>query len=168
MIRELNGHTPQVGENVWVAENATIIGEVSIGDECSVWFNAVIRGDVGSIAIGRGTNIQDGAILHTTTGKSIVKLGNNVTVGHGAIVHGCTSDNNVLIGMGSIVLDNVHIGEGAIVAAGAVVKENTQIPAGTIWAGIPAKQVKVLDRELSKEQMKGMAEGYQKYKEWYR
>jgi len=168
MIRELNGHTPQVGENVWVAENATIIGEVSIGDECSVWFNAVIRGDVGSIAIGRGTNIQDGAILHTTTGKSIVKLGNNITVGHGAIVHGCTSDNNVLIGMGSIVLDNVHIGEGAIVAAGAVVKENTQIPAGTIWAGIPAKQVKVLDRELSKEQMKGMAEGYQKYKEWYR
>jgi len=168
MIRELNGHKPQIGENVWVAENATIIGEVSIGDECSVWFNAVIRGDVGSISIGNGTNIQDGAILHTTTGKSIVRLGEEVTVGHGAIVHGCTSDDNVLIGMGSIVLDNAHIGEGAIVAAGAVVKENTQIPPGTIWAGIPARQVKVLDRDLSKAQMKAMAEGYQKYKEWYR
>jgi len=168
LIKELNGHKPRLGNNVWIAENATIIGNVTLGDDCSVWFNAVIRGDVGAISIGNGTNIQDGAILHTTTGKSIVKLGEHVTVGHGAIVHGCTSDNNVLIGMGSIVLDNAHIGEGAIVAAGAVVKENTQIPPGTIWAGIPAKQVKILDRDLSKAQMKDMAEGYQKYKEWYR
>lgn len=168
MIRELNGHTPRLGKNVWVAENATVIGEVFIGDECSVWFNAVIRGDVGSISIGNGTNIQDGAILHTTTGKSIVKLGKNVTVGHGAIVHGCTSDDNVLIGMGSIVLDNAHICEGSIVAAGAVVKESTKIPPGTIWAGIPAKQVKKLDSELSKKEMEKMALGYQKYKEWYR
>ena len=167
MIRELNGHTPELGKNVWVAENATIIGEVFIGDECSIWFNAVIRGDVGSISIGNGTNIQDGAVLHTTTGKSIVRLGNNVTVGHGAIVHGCTTDNNVLIGMGSIVLDNAHLGEGSIVAAGAVVKENTHIPPGTIWAGVPAKQVKKLDSELSSKEMEKMALGYQKYKEWY-
>lgn len=168
MIRELNGFAPRIGKNVWIAENATIIGEVIIGDECSIWYNAVIRGDVGSITIGNGTNIQDGAILHTTTGKSIVKLGNNVTVGHGAIVHGCTTDDHVLIGMGSIVLDNAHVGEGAIVAAGAVVKENTKIPPATIWAGIPARQVKTLDRTRSMEQMKKMAEGYQKYKEWYR
>jgi len=168
LIKELNGHKPILGKDVWVAENAAIIGEVSLGDDCSVWFNAVIRGDVGSIEIGQGSNIQDGAILHTTTGKSIVKLGKNVTVGHGAIVHGCTTDDNVLIGMGSIVLDNAHIGEGAIVAAGAVIKENTQILPGTIWAGVPAKQVKVLDVDLSAEQMKEMAAGYRKYKEWYR
>lgn len=168
MIRELNGHTPKLGKNVWVAENATIIGEVFIGDECSIWFNAVIRGDVGSISIGNGTNIQDGAILHTTTGKSIVRLGDNVTVGHRAIVHGCTSDNNVLIGMGSVILDNAHIGRSSIVAAGSVVKENTKIPPGTIWAGVPARQVKVLDLNLSMKEMEKMALGYQKYKEWYR
>ena len=168
MIKGLKGYDPLIGSNCWIAENATVIGEVVLGDECSIWYNAVLRGDVGKIEIGSHSNIQDGAIVHTTTGKSTVRLGNYVTVGHRAIVHGCSSDDYVLIGMGSIVLDNAHIGKGAIVAAGAVVKENTQIPAHTLWAGIPARQVKVLDPDTSIESMKAMAEGYANYKEWYR
>ena len=167
MIQSLNGHDPVIGPDSWVAENATVIGEVEIGSDCSIWFNAVLRGDVGKITIGNGANIQDGAIVHTTTGKSTVKLGNYVTVGHRAIVHGCSSDDNVLIGMGSVVLDNVHIETGAIIAAGAVVTENTRIPAHTIWAGVPAKQVKTLDPNTSLEGMKEMAKGYIKYKGWY-
>lgn len=168
IIEKINGLAPFVGDETWIAPNATVVGDVHIGIHCSIWYQAVLRGDVGKITIGNHTNIQDGAVVHTTTGKSTVTLGDRVTVGHRAIVHGCTAEDNVLIGMGAIVLDNAYIESGAIIAAGAVVKENTRIPSGTIWAGVPAVQVKELDIEQAKSAMSKMADGYVKYKDWYR
>ena len=167
IIQKVNGMAPFIGEHTFIAPNATILGDVHIGTNCSIWHQAVLRGDVGRILIGDQTNIQDGAILHSTTGKSRVTIGNRVTVGHRAIVHGCTIHDEALIGMGSIVLDNAVIEKGAVVAAGAVVLENTLVPAGTIWAGVPAKQVKKLDPKKSVEMMKKMAAGYVAYKDWY-
>ena len=167
MISVINGFTPLIGENTWIAPNATVVGDVHLGIECSVWYQAVLRGDVGKILVGDYTNIQDGAILHTTTGKSTVKLGNYVTVGHRAIVHGCHTEDHVLIGMGSIILDNAHIGKGAVVAAGAVVKENTIVEPGSLWAGVPAVKVKDLDTNVSSEKMRDMAKAYAIYKKWY-
>lgn len=167
IIQQVNGMAPFIGEHTFIAPNATILGDVHIGANCSIWHQAVLRGDVGRILIGDETNIQDGAVLHSTTGKSRVTIGNRVTVGHRAIVHGCTIHDYVLIGMGAIVLDNAVIESGSIVAAGAVILENTVVPSGTIWAGVPAKQVKQLDPEKSIETMKKMAAGYVGYKEWY-
>ncbi len=168
VIKTLNGVSPTIGRDTWVAPNATLVGEVVLGDRCSIWYQAVLRGDVGHIHIGNDSNVQDGAVVHTTTGKSVVEVGKGVTIGHRAIVHGCQVADYALIGMGSIVLDNAKVGTGAIVAAGAVVLENTVIPPHTIWAGVPAKQVKVLDGQQSIEQMKKMAEGYVHYASWYR
>src|SRR6202012_2759434 len=141
-ILPVEGKTPSFGKNCFIAPNATIVGDVEMGNDCSVWFNAVIRGDVNSIRIGNKVNIQDGAVLHCTYQKTKVDLGNNVSVGRNAIVHGCTVQDNVLIGMGAIVMDNCEIGSNTIIAAGAVVTEGTKVPSGCIFAGVPAKKVK--------------------------
>ncbi len=167
-VRAVNGLAPFIGEGTWLAPSATVVGDVHIGEQCSVWYQAVVRGDAGAIIIGNSVNIQDGAILHCTTNKSTIRFGDRVTVGHRAIVHGCTAEDDVLIGMGAIVLDNAHLERGCIVAAGAVVLENTIVPAGTVWAGVPAVQVKVNNLEKAVAGMRQMAEGYVKYKEWYK
>ncbi len=145
-ILPINGKTPSIPNNCFVAENATIIGDVTFGEMCSVWFNAVIRGDVHFITIGNKVNIQDGAIIHCTYQKHPTIIGNNVSIGHNAIVHGCTLHDNVLIGMGAIVMDNCIIESNSIIAAGAVVTQNTIVKSGTIYAGVPAKKVKDLDQ----------------------
>src|SRR5687768_4568290 len=150
VILHVEGIYPKYGNNCFLAPNATIVGDVIMGDDCSVWFNAVIRGDVNSIRMGDKVNIQDGACIHATYQKTKVNLGNNVSVGHNAIVHGCTVADNVLIGMGAIVMDNVEIGSNTIIAAGAVVLETTIVPAGCIFAGVPAKKVKDISAELIK------------------
>jgi carbonic anhydrase/acetyltransferase-like protein (isoleucine patch superfamily) len=142
VILPVEGVWPQQGANCFIAPNATIVGDVIMGDDCSIWFNAVVRGDVNSIRFGNKVNIQDGAVIHCTYQKTKTILGNNVSVGHNAIVHGCTVDDNVLIGMGAIVMDRVHIGSNSIIAAGAVVLEGTIIEPGSIYAGVPAKLVK--------------------------
>ena len=160
LVRKFLDFTPKMGENCWLAENATIIGNVKMGNDCSVWYNAVIRGDVHEIVIGNKTNIQDGCMIHCTYQRSGTYIGNEVTVGHHAILHACKVGNNALVGMGAIVLDNAEVGEGAIVAAGSVVKENTKIPPYTLWAGVPAKQVKELDKEKTQKALKDQAKNY--------
>lgn len=167
IIEKVNGYAPFIGEHTWIAPNATIVGDVHLGMHCSVWYQAVLRGDVGKITIGDETNIQDGTVIHSTTGKSTVNIGKRVTIGHRAIIHGCTIHDEVLIGMGAIVLDNAVIETGAVVAAGAVVLENAVVRSGTIWAGIPAKEVKKIDLEKSIEELRRSAAGYVKYKDWY-
>src|SRR3954462_3500918 len=142
LILPVEGILPSFGENCFIAPNATVIGQVKTGKDCSIWFNAVVRGDVNSITMGDKVNVQDGAVIHCTYQKTKTVIGNNVSIGHNAIVHGCTVEDNVLIGMGAIVMDNVHIGSNTIIAAGAVVLENTQVEAGAIYAGVPAKKVK--------------------------
>ena len=159
---------PQIPENCFVAPNATIVGDVVMGDECSLWFNAVIRGDVNSIRIGNKVNIQDGACIHCTYEKTKTIIGNNVSIGHNAIVHGCTVEDNVIIGMGAIVMDNVQIGSNCIIAAGAVVLENTIIPAGTIYAGVPAKKVKEISQELLHGEVDRIANNYVMYSSWFK
>lgn len=166
LILPVKGISPQIGENCFVAENATIVGDVVLGDECSIWFNAVIRGDVNAIRIGNKTNIQDGAVIHCTYLKAATTLGNNVSIGHKAIVHGCTVEDNVLIGMGAIVMDNALVQKNCIVAAGAIVLENTVCESGYIYAGIPAKKVK----QMSQEQIAGLdkvANNYVMYSSWF-
>lgn len=160
LVRKFLEFTPKMGTNCWLAENATIIGNVTLGDDCSVWYNAVLRGDVHEIKIGNKTNIQDGCMIHCTYERAGTYIGDSVTVGHHAILHACKVGNNALIGMGAIVLDDAEVGEGAIVAAGAVVKEKTKIPPYTLWAGIPAKQVKVLDKEKTKKALESQANNY--------
>ncbi|WP_347159689.1 gamma carbonic anhydrase family protein [Pontibacter chitinilyticus] len=157
---------PQMGDGCFVAENATIVGDVVLGDACSVWFNAVIRGDVNSIRIGNKTNIQDGAVIHCTYERAATTIGHNVSVGHNAIVHGCTIEDNVLIGMGSIVMDNARVQQNCMIAAGAVVLENTLCESGWIYAGIPARKVK----QLSPEQVAALqktADNYALYSSWF-
>ena len=166
-IYPVNGVGPTMGNNCFIAPNATIVGDVVMGDDCSVWFNAVIRGDVNIIRIGNKVNIQDGAVIHCTFEKTQTYIGNNVSVGHNAIVHGCVIDNNVLIGMGSIVMDNCHIGSNCIIAAGAVVLENTIVESGSIYAGIPAKKVKDISQELISGEINRIAENYLKYSKWF-
>jgi len=168
IVREVRGKSPRLGHNCWLAENATVLGDVVLGADCSVWYNAVLRGDVEAIRVGDRTNIQDGAIVHCTTGRTPTIIGNDVTVGHNAIVHGCTIYDNVLVGMGSIVLDGAEVHPGSIVAAGAVVLENTVIPSGCIYAGMPAKKVKELPVDKAIEMIQASASGYAQYKEWYR
>ncbi|PSK94027.1 gamma carbonic anhydrase family protein [Taibaiella chishuiensis] len=168
VILPVKGVQPQIPDNCFIAPNATIVGDVVMGDECSVWFNAVIRGDVNSIRMGNKVNIQDGACIHATYQKTKVNLGNNVSVGHNAIVHGCTVADNVLIGMGAIVMDNVEIGSNTIIAAGAVVLEGTQVPAGCIFAGVPAKKVKDISAELIKGEIERIANNYTMYSGWFK
>jgi len=158
---------PQFGNNCFIAPNATIVGDVIMGDDCSVWFNTVIRGDVNFIKMGNKVNVQDGACIHCTYQKYGTTIGNNVSIGHNAIVHGCTINDNVLIGMGAIVMDNCTIDSNTIIAAGAVVLENTICEAGSIYAGVPAKKVKIISQELINEEINRIANNYTKYASWY-
>ena len=167
-IFPVNGVEPQMGNECFIAPNATIVGDVVMGDQCSVWFNAVIRGDVNSIVMGNKVNVQDGAIIHCTYKKTKTVIGNNVSIGHNAIVHGCTVEANVLIGMGAIVMDNVHVGSNSIIAAGAVVLENTIISPGSIYAGVPAKKVKEINEHLIEGEINRIADNYLMYSSWFK
>ena len=168
VILPVNGISPSFGNDCFIAPNATIVGDVVMGDQCSVWFNAVIRGDVNSIILGNKVNIQDGVVIHCTFEKTKTILGNNVSVGHLAILHGCRIDDNVLVGMGAIVMDNVQIGSNSIIAAGAVVLENTIVEAGSIYAGVPAKKVKSISTELIEGEINRIANNYVKYSSWFK
>jgi carbonic anhydrase/acetyltransferase-like protein (isoleucine patch superfamily) len=168
VILPVKGIHPVIPDDCFVAPNATIVGDVVLGNECSIWFNAVVRGDVNSIRIGHKVNIQDGACIHCTYQKTTVFLGNNVSVGHHALVHGCYVEDNVLIGMGAIVMDNVHIGANSIIAAGAVVLEGTIVPEGSIFAGVPAKKVKDISPELLSGEVQRIANNYLMYSSWFK
>ena len=168
LIKSVNGIDPKFGSDCYLAENATIIGDVVLGDQCSIWFNAVVRGDVNSIRMGNKVNIQDGAVIHCTYQKTKTIIGNNVSIGHNAIVHGCTIHDNVLIGMGAIVMDNCEIGSNTIIAAGAVVLENTKVEAGTIYAGVPARKVKDINQELIHGEINRIANNYLMYSSWFK
>lgn len=168
VIREVNGKFPQIPDDCFVAENATIVGEVTLGAECSVWFNAVVRGDVNFIKVGDRVNIQDGAVIHCTYEKHPTIIGNNVSIGHNAIVHGCTVKDNVLIGMGAIVMDNCVIESNSIIAAGAVVTQNTVVESGAIYAGIPAKKVKNIDESDFAGEIKRISGNYVMYSSWFK
>lgn len=168
IIKAVRGKAPQIGEDCFIAENATIVGEVSMGDQCSVWFNAVLRGDVHYITMGNKVNVQDGAVIHCTYEKSPTTIGNNVSIGHNAIVHGCTIQDNVLIGMGSIVMDDCIIESNSIIAAGAVVTKGTRVPSGTVFAGMPAKKIKDISVELSAGEVDRIANNYVKYASWFK
>ena len=168
IIKTVNGKSPQIPEDCYVAENATIVGDVSMGKDCSVWFNAVIRGDVHYIKMGDKVNIQDGAVIHATYQKSPTTIGNNVSVGHNAIVHGCTIHDNVLIGMGSIVMDDCVVESNSIIAAGAVVTANTRVESGSIYAGVPAKKVKAISEALISGEINRIADNYVKYSGWFK
>ncbi len=159
--------SPVFGENCFVAPNATVIGDVTMGNDGSVWFNAVIRGDVNSIVMGNKVNVQDGAVIHCTYQKNATVIGNNVSIGHNALVHGCTIKDNVLIGMGAIVMDKCVVNSNSIVAAGAVVLEGTIIEAGSIYAGVPAKKVKDISQELINGEINRIANNYVKYAGWF-
>jgi carbonic anhydrase/acetyltransferase-like protein (isoleucine patch superfamily) len=163
----VKGIAPVIGKDCFLAPNCTIVGEVIMGDHCSVWFNAVIRGDVNRITIGSRTNIQDGAIIHCTYQKAETIIGNNVSIGHNAIVHGCVIEENVLVGMGAIIMDNAHIGTNSIIAAGAVVLEKTIVEPGTIYGGIPAKKIKDISQELIHNEINRIAENYLMYSKWF-
>jgi len=167
-IKSVRGFTPVIGKDCFLAENATVVGDVVMGDGCSVWFNAVLRGDVNSIRIGNNVNIQDGSVLHTLYEKSVVEIGDYVSVGHNVTIHGAKINNYALIGMGAIVLDYAEVGEGAIVAAGALVLSNTKIPPYTLWAGVPAKFVKNVEPEQTNEMNRKIAHNYAMYASWYK
>ena len=168
LIREIRGKSPVFGRHCWFAENATIVGDVTMGIECSVWYNAVLRGDVHDIKIGARVNIQDGAIVHCTYEKSPTNIGDNVSVGHNAIVHGCTIEDNVLIGMGSIVMDDCVIESGSIIGAGAVVTQGTLVKSGSLYTGVPAKFLKEVSSKLLGEEIERIANNYVKYAEWFK
>lgn len=167
LIRSVRGKTPVFGTNCYITENATVVGEVTMGDNCSVWFNAVVRGDVNSIKIGNNTNIQDGAIIHCTYQTAKTVIGNNVSIAHNAIVHGCTVHDNVLIGMGAIVMDNVVVHSGSIIAAGAVVLEDTVVEPNSIYAGTPAKKIKEVG-DNRKDVFARTAKNYIMYSKWFK
>jgi len=166
IIKPIRGIYPNLGKNNYLADNAVIVGEVQTGDDCSIWFNAVVRGDVNSIIIGNKTNIQDGAVIHCTYQKANTVVGNNVSIAHNAIVHGCTVEDNVLIGMGAIVMDHAVVGTGSIIAAGAVVLANTKVEPHSIYAGTPARRIKAVGEELHDVFTK-TAENYVIYATWY-
>jgi carbonic anhydrase/acetyltransferase-like protein (isoleucine patch superfamily) len=168
IIKTVNGKTPKIPNDCYIAENATIVGEVSMGNECSVWFNAVIRGDVHYIKMGNKVNVQDGAVIHATYQKSPTTIGNNVSIGHNAIVHGCTIHDNVLVGMGSIIMDDCIVESNSIIAAGAVVTKNTRVEAGGVYAGVPAKKVKDISKELVSGEINRIANNYVKYSSWFK
>lgn len=168
LIKPVNGKSPVFGENCYIAENATIVGDVVTGDNCSFWFNAVLRGDVNYIKLGNKVNVQDGAVIHCTYQKYPTNIGNNVSIGHNAIVHGCTIHDNVLIGMGAIVMDNCIVESNTIIAAGSVVTQNTHIESGTIYAGIPAKKIKDISQELTSGEINRIADNYVMYSSWFK
>ncbi len=168
IIKSVRGFTPKFGKDCFFAENAVVIGDVIMGDTCSIWFSAVLRGDVNSIRIGNNVNIQDNATLHTLYQKSIIEIGDNVSVGHNAVIHGAKINNNVLIGIGAIVLDHVEIGENSIIAAGAMVKSGTIVEPNSIYAGVPAKKVKDIEPEQTKEMINKIADNYSMYAGWYK
>ena len=168
LIKSVNGKTPSIPEDCYVADNATIVGDVSFGHSCSVWFNAVVRGDVHFITIGNKVNIQDGAIIHCTYLKHPTIIGNNVSIGHNAMVHGCVIHDNVLIGMGAIVMDNCIVNSNSIIAAGAVVTQNTVVESGSIYAGVPAKKVKDIDQSDFAGEIERIANNYVMYSGWYK
>jgi len=167
LIKEVRGHSPKFGSNCFLADNAVVVGEVTMGDNCTVWFNAVVRGDVHSITIGNDTNIQDGAIIHCTYQKAKTIIGNNVSIAHNAIVHGCTVEDNVLIGMGAIVMDDAVIGSNSVIAAGAVVLPGTIVESGSIYAGVPARRTKDISEEM-KAVILRTAKNYPMYATWYK
>jgi carbonic anhydrase/acetyltransferase-like protein (isoleucine patch superfamily) len=167
IIKAVNGKSPKMGADCWFADNAVIVGEVEMGQNCTVWFGAVVRGDVHYIKIGNNTNIQDNATIHCTYQKSPTTIGSNVSIGHNAIVHGCTLEDNVLVGMGAIVMDNAVVKSGAIIAAGAVVLENTVVEEHSIYAGVPAKKVKTVDAS-NIAMMERIAGNYVKYASWFK
>lgn len=166
LVKSIKGVSPSFGDACYLAENATIIGDVVMGESCSIWFNAVVRGDVHYIKMGNKVNVQDGAVIHATYQKHPTNIGNSVSIGHNAIVHGCTIHDYVLIGMGAIVMDNCIIQSNSIIAAGAVVLENTIVESGCIYAGVPAKKVKELNQEQSGRLIKGITNNYVEYKSW--
>ena len=168
LIKKCRGFEPKLGEDCWLAENATLVGDIEMGDQCSVWFNAVIRGDVNSIRIGNRVNVQDGAVLHCTYEKTKVVIGDNVSIGHNALIHGCSIESNVLIGMGAIVMDNCHVESNTIIAAGAVLLEGTRVESWSIYAGVPAKKVKPLSPELFKGEVARISKNYIKYSSWFK
>ena len=168
LIKSVRGYTPEIGNNCFLADNATLIGDVVLGNDCSIWFNAVLRGDVNSIHIGNRVNIQDGSVLHTLYQKSTIEIGNDVSIGHNVTIHGATTKDGALIGMGSVILDHAVVGEGAIVAAGSVVLSKTEIKPGELWGGAPAKFIKMVDTEQSKEINQKIAKNYLMYSDWYK
>lgn len=168
IIRELLGKKPEFGHNCFVAETSVIVGDVQMGDDCSIWYNAVLRGDVHFIKLGNKVNIQDNAMIHCTYQKSPTTIGNNVSIGHNAIVHGCTIHDNVLIGMGAIVMDDCVVESYSIVAAGAVVTANSHIKEGELWAGVPAKKIGMVSQQLKEGEIERIANNYVKYSSWYK
>lgn len=167
LIKTVRGWTPKFGKNCYLAENATIVGDVEIGDDCSIWFNTVIRGDVNWVKIGNKVNIQDGAVLHTLYQKSTIEIGDSVSIGHNAVIHGAKIHKRVLIGIGAIILDHAVIGENSIIAAGALVKDSTIVEPNSIYAGVPAKKVKDIDPEQTREMIDKIANNYLFYAGWY-
>jgi carbonic anhydrase/acetyltransferase-like protein (isoleucine patch superfamily) len=168
IIKAVNGKFPQIPEDCFIAENASVLGDVQMGNECSIWFNAVIRGDVHFIRIGNKVNVQDGAVIHATFLTSPTIIGNNVSIGHNAIVHGCTIQDNVLIGMGSIVMDDCIVESNSIIAAGAVVTKNTRVESGSVYAGVPAKKIKKISKELIQNEIDMITDNYVKISKWFK
>jgi len=168
LIKTVRDCTPKIGNDCYLADNATIIGDVEIGSNCSFWFNSVIRGDVNSIKIGNKVNVQDGAVLHCLYQKSNINIGNNVSIGHNVIIHGATIHDNVLVGMGAIIMDHAVIGENSIIAAGALVLDSTIVEPGSIYGGVPAKRIKSVEQEQTKEMIEKIANNYIMYSEWYK
>lgn len=168
LIKSVRGFTPKMGDNCFLAENATIIGDVTMGNDCSIWFNTVLRGDVNTIKIGNLVNIQDGAVVHTLYEKSITEIGDNVSIGHNATIHGAKICDNVLIGMGAVILDHAVIGENSIIAAGAVVTSGTIVEPNSLFGGVPAKKIKDVSPEQTKEMINRFAHNYKMYADWYK
>lgn len=168
IILTVNGKSPTIGENSFIAPNATIVGDVESGSDCSFWFNSVVRGDVHFIKMGDKVNVQDGTVIHCTYQKSPTTIGNNVSIGHNALVHGCTIHDNVLIGMGAIVMDDVVVESNVLIAAGAVILQGTICKAGGVYAGVPAKRVKELTPELFEGEIQRIATNYVKYASWFK
>lgn len=166
IIKELRGHRPVIGRDVFIADNAVLAGDVTVGDDCSIWYGAVLRGDVGSIVLGDRVNVQDGAVMHATNHKSVVRIGNDVSIGHNAIVHGAVIGNDVLVGMGAIVMDNAIVPDGTVIGAGAVVLANSVLEPG-VYAGVPARKVRDGSDAVT-SMARGNAAGYMEYKSWYR
>ena len=167
LIKTVRGKTPSWGKNCFLAENATLTGDIEMGDDCSIWFQAVLRGDVNSIRIGNKVNIQDGAVVHCTYQKTKTTIGNSVSIGHRALVHGCTIGNKVLVGMGAIIMDNAVVPDNCLIAAGALILENAQLESNAVYAGVPAKKIKSLSPELFKNEIERIAEAYIMYASWY-
>lgn len=168
IIKSVRGKSPQMGKECFIAENAVIVGDVVIGDFCSIWYNAVLRGDVHYIKMGNKVNVQDGAVIHCTYQKAPTNIGNNVSIGHNAIVHGCTIKDNVLVGMGSIVMDDCLVESNSIIAAGAVLTKGTHVKGGSVYAGVPAKKIKDISAELMSGEIDRIANNYVKYASWFK